>query len=47
MFGELPHQSRIERSNYQRRSNNIDLFAEKEEDSYLKLEKISDLNRVF
>ena len=45
MFGELPHQSRIERSNYQRRSNNIDLFAEKEEDSYLKLEKISDLKK--
>ncbi len=45
MFGELRHQSRIERSNYQRRSNNIDLFAEKEEDSYLKLEKISDLKK--
>jgi hypothetical protein len=41
----LPHQSRIERSYYQGRSNDIDRFAEKEEDPYLKLEKLSDLNQ--
>ena len=46
MFGELPHHIRIEKSYYQGRSNNIDLFAEKEEDSYLILEKVSDLKKV-
>jgi len=46
MFGELPHHIRIERSYYQGRSNNIYLFAEKEEDSYLILEKVSDLKKV-
>jgi hypothetical protein len=43
MPGELPHQSRTERSYYQGLSNNIYRFAEKEEDPYLKLEKLSDL----
>ena len=46
MFGELTHHIRIEKSYYQGRSNNIYLFAEKEEDSYLILEKVSDLKKV-
>lgn len=45
MLGELPHQSRIERSYYRGQSNNIDRSAEKDDDPYLKLEKLSDLKQ--